>query len=135
MLAAMAVDGASQDETTDADASAEEGPSIAESLDPERVAELVRAGDARLIDVRQPEEWEAARIEGAVHIVLEEVTARAPEIPRDAAVVFACRGGNRSAMVADAFRGDGYDAYNMAGGVRAWEEAGLPLEGSAGTVS
>ena len=135
MLAAMATDGASRDETTEADASAEEGPSIAESLDPGRVAELVRAGDARLVDVRQPEEWEAARIDGAVHIVLEEVSARASEIPRDAAVVFACRGGSRSAMVADAFRGDGYDAYNMAGGVRAWEEAGLPLTGSEGSVS
>src|SRR5688500_9715325 len=135
MLAAMAIDGASQDEATDADAPAEDGPSIAESLDPGRVAEMVRAGEARLIDVRQPEEWEAARIEGAGHIVLEEVTARSSEIPRDAAVVFACRGGSRSAMVADAFRGDGYDAYNMAGGVRAWEEAGLPLEGSEDTVS
>jgi rhodanese-related sulfurtransferase len=109
-------------------------PAVAESLEPERVAELVRGGEAELIDVRQPEEWERGRVPGAVHIVLEEVTARAAEVPRDRTVVFACRGGNRSAMVADAFRHDGYDAYNMAGGLRAWEQAGLPLEGADGSV-
>ena len=112
----------------------EEGPKIATGLEPQRVEELVRAGEAQLIDVRQSEEWERGRIAGAVHIVLEEVTVRAEEVARDRAVIFACRGGNRSGMVADAFRTDGYDAYNMAGGVRAWEQAGLPLEGDEGTV-
>jgi rhodanese-related sulfurtransferase len=109
-------------------------PNVAEALEPERVAEMLRSGEAHLIDVRQNEEWERGRIAGAVHIVLEEITERAREVPRDRAVVFACRSGNRSAMVADAFRGDGYDAYNMAGGLRAWEQAGMPLEGDEGTV-
>jgi rhodanese-related sulfurtransferase len=109
-------------------------PNVAEALEPERVAEMLRGGEAYLIDVRQDEEWERGRIAGTVHIVLEEITARAGEVPRDRAVVFACRSGNRSAMVADAFRGDGYDAYNMAGGLRAWEQAGLPLEGDEGAV-
>ena len=109
-------------------------PSVAESLAPERIAELQRSAELVLVDVRQPEEWTRARIPGAVHIVLEEVTARADEVPRETMVVFACRGGSRSAMVADAFRGDGYDAYNMAGGLRAWELAGLPLEGEEGNV-
>jgi rhodanese-related sulfurtransferase len=112
----------------------DDAPGVATALDPERVEELIRSGEARLIDVRQPDDWERARVPGAVHIVLEEITARAGEVPREGVVVFACRGGNRSAMVADAFRTDGYDAYNMAGGVRAWEQAGLPLEGDEGTV-
>jgi rhodanese-related sulfurtransferase len=135
MLGAMATNGATEGEAAVADAGAEDGPKVAESLEPARVEELVGAGAALLIDVRQSEERERGRIAGSVHIVLEEVTARAGEIPREAMVVFACRGGNRSGMVADAFRSDGYDAYNMAGGIRAWEEAGLPLEGEEGTVS
>jgi rhodanese-related sulfurtransferase len=118
----------------DEEESAEDRPNVAETLEPERVAEMQRLGEAHLIDVRQVEEWERGRIAGSVHIVLEEVTERAADVPRDRPVVFACRGGSRSAMVADAFRGDGYDAYNMAGGLRAWEQAGLPLEGDDGTV-
>ena len=131
----MATNGARQDDAAAAEAPPEDGPTVAESLEPQRVAELHGAGELELIDVRQDEEWERGRIAGAVHIVLEEITARAAELPRDRMVVFACRGGSRSAMVADAFRGDGYDAYNMAGGLRAWEEAGLPLEGGEGTVA
>jgi rhodanese-related sulfurtransferase len=129
-LAPVAVESAPGFDQADPD----DRPNVAEALEPERVAELQRSGEAHLIDVRQIEEWRRGRIAGAVHIVLEEVTERAAEVPHDRAVVFACRGGSRSAMVADAFRGDGYDAYNMAGGLRAWEQAGLPLEGDEGTV-
>jgi rhodanese-related sulfurtransferase len=135
MLGEVGTNGSAQDETAVAESAAEEGPKVADSLEPTRVEELSRTGEAILVDVRQSEEWERGRIAGSVHIVLEEVTTRAGEIPRGTTVVFVCRGGNRSGMVADAFRGDGYDAYNMAGGLRAWEEAGLPLEGDEGTVS
>jgi rhodanese-related sulfurtransferase len=38
-------------------------------------------------------------------------------------------------MVADAFRQDGYDACNMAGGISAWAERGLPLEPEDGHVA
>jgi len=134
----MASDSGSDNETAVAageEESAEDRPNVAETLEPERVAEMQRSGGAHLIDVRQAEEWERGRIAGSVHIVLEEVPERAADVPRDRPVVFACRGGSRSAMVADAFRGDGYDAYNMAGGLRAWEQAGLPLEGAEGAVS
>lgn len=123
---------AEADSNASRDAEAERGddaePQTAESLTPERVAELQRSGEGELIDVRQPAEWEAGHIPGARHIVLDEVPSRAGEIERERTVVFHCAGGNRSAMVADAFRKDGYDAYNMAGGVKAWEQAGLPLE-------
>jgi len=45
-------------------------------------------------------------------------------------VVFVCRVGGRSAMATEAFRQAGFDAYNLAGGVLAWERSGLPLTGS-----
>jgi len=124
--------------TAEADSSADPRPGIesgddaepltAESLPPQRVADLINAGEVELIDVRQHDEWERAHIAGARHIVLEQVSARAGEIERERTVVFNCAGGSRSAMVADAFRNDGYDAYNMSGGIKAWEQAGLPLE-------
>ena len=132
----MARGGGSDNETVVAgdEQASEDRPNVAETLEPGRVAEMQRSGEAHLIDVRQIGEWERGHVAGSAHIVLEEVAARASEVPRDRAVVFVCRGGNRSAMVADAFRGDGYDAYNMAGGLRAWERAGLPLQGGEGTI-
>ena len=104
-------------------------------LPPDRAKELVESGDAQLIDVREDYEWDAGRIAGAVHINLEQLPVRAAEIDKDRPVIFQCRVGNRSAFAAEAFRNGGYDAYNLAGGLQAWADAGLPLEPEGGTVA
>jgi rhodanese-related sulfurtransferase len=111
------------------------GSNTARALEPERVAELLDGGGVVLIDVREPHEWAAGRLIGARHIPIEQVASEAATIDRDRTVVFYCRGGNRSEMVADAFREDGYDAYNMAGGISAWAQRGLPLEPEDGHVA
>jgi rhodanese-related sulfurtransferase len=100
-----------------------------------RVAELRDGGEAELIDVREDHEWEAGRLAGARHVEVNELTAQADSIPKDRPVVFYCRGGNRSGMAAQAFREAGWDAYNMAGGISAWIEAGMPLEPEDGSVA
>jgi rhodanese-related sulfurtransferase len=104
-------------------------------LAPARVKELMDSGDAQLIDVREAYEYEAGHIPGARNIELPEVPKHVSEIDREKPVVFICRGGNRSLMVAEAFAGDGYDAHNTEGGVAAWVEAGLPLEPEDGEVA
>ncbi len=104
-------------------------------LSPERVAELWGRGEVQLIDVREPYEHEAGRIEGARHIELERLASQAETIDRDRPVVFHCRLGARSAMVTQAFRAAGYDAHNMTGGLQAWAEAGLPLVPAGGYVA
>jgi rhodanese-related sulfurtransferase len=104
-------------------------------LPPARVHELAAAGEAELIDVRRDYEWEAGRLAGARHIEVNDLTAEADSIPKDRMVIFYCRGGSRSGMAADAFREAGYDAHNMAGGLRAWVEEGLPLEPEDGEVA
>jgi rhodanese-related sulfurtransferase len=102
-------------------------------LEPKRVAELIAEG-VELIDVRRDYEWEGGRIAGARHIEVNELAAEAESIPKDRPVIFYCRGGNRSGMAAAAFREAGYDAHNMAGGIQAWVEAGLPIEPADGEV-
>jgi rhodanese-related sulfurtransferase len=102
---------------------------------PQQVAELLAAGDIQLIDVRQPEEREAGRISGDRFIELSQLTAQADTIDRDRPVVFYCRGGSRSAMATEAFRGAGYDAHNMAGGLLEWDAVGLPLDPPGGYVA
>lgn len=97
------------------------------ALAPGRVAELVAEG-AELVDTRREYEWAGARIPGATHVEVNEVTAVASTLPRGRPIVFYCRTGNRSQMIAEAFRGAGYDAYSLAGGIVAWAEAGHDLE-------
>jgi rhodanese-related sulfurtransferase len=105
------------------------------ALSPERVAEMHEAGEVQLIDVRTSGEWDAAHVAGARHVELDEIQGQADTIEKDRPVVFQCRGGSRSEMVASAFRDSGWDAYNMEGGLRAWEERDLPLEPEGGHVA
>ena len=104
-------------------------------VSPEWVRERHEAGEIQLVDVREPYEWEAGRVEGARHVELERVAAQAPTIDKEKPVVFYCRLGARSGMAANAFRRAGYDAYSMDGGITAWDARGLPLEPADGTVA
>ena len=97
------------------------------------MAEVIARGDATLIDVRERYEWEAGHIEQARYVPLDELQALASEL--EGLVVFYCRVGERSAMAAEAFRGAGFEAYNLAGGLVAWESAGLPLVPAGGYVA
>jgi rhodanese-related sulfurtransferase len=104
-------------------------------LDAQRVAELIAGGDIELIDVREPYEREAGRIEGSRHIEIERLASEAQTVPRDRPVVFHCRLGARSGMAARAFRAAGFDAYNLDGGIQAWVDAGLPIAPEGGYVA
>jgi len=102
---------------------------------PQKVAELHARGEIQLIDVRQRYEHEAGRIADTPLIELAELPSRAQEIDRGQPVVFYCRSGSRSAMASEAFRGAGYDAHNMVGGLLEWHADGLPLEPDSGYVA
>jgi rhodanese-related sulfurtransferase len=94
------------------------------------------AGEVQIIDVREPAEWDAGRIPGDVrHIELERLSSQAASIDKDRPVVFQCRLGARSLMAAQAFRRAGFDAYSLAGGLEAWQGAGLPLDPPDGRVA
>jgi rhodanese-related sulfurtransferase len=100
----------------------------------QQVAEMLEQQGVQLIDVRPAEERQAARIAGDRHIELVDLSEAAETISREQPVVFYCRSGNRSAVAAEAFRGAGFDAYNMAGGLLDWQAAGLPLDPPNGHV-
>lgn len=76
-----------------------------------------------LLDVREPDEAEVARIEGAVLIPLGQVVARAGEVPRDVPVYVHCKLGGRSAKAVAALQGLGYtNVTNVTGGITAWSD-------------
>jgi rhodanese-related sulfurtransferase len=94
--------------------------------------EMREHGEAHiLIDVREDHEFNAAHVQGAVHlgkgIIERDIEAKYPD--KDTALVLYCGGGFRSALAADALGRMGYtNAISLDGGWRALKESGLPLE-------
>ncbi len=96
-----------------------------------------RKGEVQIIDVRYPNEWEAGRIYGAVHIPEDDLADRLDEIDRQRPLVTVCRSGNRSGRAAALLKDEGFDAENLEGGMEAWAGHGLPVttpDGEPGSV-
>ena len=86
---------------------------------------------AVLIDVRKTEEFSKAHAVGAIHLskgVVElKIEQTVPDLSKP--IVCYCGGGSRSALVADNLQKMGYqNVASLAGGFKAWREAGLPIE-------
>lgn len=92
---------------------------------------LNKNSEARLIDVREDNEWEAAHAAGAIHlgkgIIERDIEATVPD--KSAELILYCGGGYRSALAADVLQTMGYtNVWSMAGGWKAWKESGAPVE-------
>ena len=75
----------------------------------------------QLLDVREPQEWAINRIEGAIHIPMRAVPARAGELDPARPLVIYCHHGARSAVVQEYLRKQGFaDVRNLTGGIDAW---------------
>ena len=98
------------------------------SATPENAHAAMRDGGAVLVDVREPWENDQMRIPGGVLIPLGEIPDRLAEIPEDRDVYVYCRMGGRSGKAVEFLREHGRArAFNIAGGIDAWKEAGLPV--------
>ncbi|PBC72121.1 rhodanese-related sulfurtransferase [Streptomyces sp. TLI_235] len=102
-------------------------------LAPDEAHRLTTAGAAVLLDVREAEEWRAGRAPGSVHLPLSRLEAGAGLPPGAAGrpVVVVCRSGRRSLRAVDLLCHRGVSAVDVAGGLLAWSEAGLPLAGGS----
>ena len=99
----------------------------------EQTLERVRAG-ARLIDVREDNEWQRGHAAGAEHmgrgIIERDIEREVPD--HGAELILYCGGGYRSALAADNLQRMGYtNVYSLAGGWKAWRDAGAPVEGES----
>jgi rhodanese-related sulfurtransferase len=78
----------------------------------------------QLVDVREPYEYAAGHIEGALPIPLAELQSRPTKLDRSAAVIFVCRSGGRSAQACAWANSQGFSqALNLQGGMLAWQES------------
>ena len=98
-------------------------------LMPEEVAEGLAADKILLIDVREPSETASERIRGAVLAPLSQFDPIDLPHPQGRTVVFTCAFGIRSVKAAEIAQAAGlaFDAQ-LAGGIKAWKAAGLPVE-------
>jgi rhodanese-related sulfurtransferase len=92
---------------------------------------LARGESFHLIDVREDSEWASSHLPRAIHlgkgVIERDIEQRVPDT--SAELVLYCGGGYRSALAAESLQKMGYqNVWSMAGGFRAWREAGYPLE-------
>src|SRR5438132_6860524 len=80
-------------------------------------------GVVTIVDVREPFEYEIARIEGSKLIPLGELPDRLDELDRDRYTVVHCHSGMRSAQAVQLLRGEGFaNVFNLTGGIAQWSE-------------
>ncbi len=88
-----------------------------------------RDAGAFILDVRTVEEWDEYHVPGSTLIPIDQLSNRVAEVPKDKEVVVVCRSGNRSATGRDLLLKAGYpQVTSLAGGLKAWRDAGMPVE-------
>jgi rhodanese-related sulfurtransferase len=93
--------------------------------------------ELQVVDVRQKHEFDAGRIEGALHIPLMELPNRLAELDRNTPILTVCKTGSRSSRAAELLKAAGWETHDLDGGMRAWRRDGLPFStpsGQPGTV-
>lgn len=106
-----------------------------QEIGPADAARLIGEGRAVLIDVRGADEFRARHIPYAMSVPLPEVTSAIEtlNLPPEATVIFQCQSGMRGGQAcAMTQAGLGDRARNLAGGIVAWQAAGLPVVGAEG---
>ena len=90
--------------------------------------ELDSAEPPFVLDVRGPHEWEGKHIKNAVNIPLNRLQERISEVPCDRRIAVHCAGGYRSSIAVSILHQHGItNLVEIAGGLAAWEAAGLPV--------
>lgn len=98
---------------------------------PQEAVLLFNHEDALVLDVREQSEWADGHIGKAKHIPLGQLKTRLAELEKykDKPIVAVCRSGQRSGSACGVLKKAGFEKlYNLAGGMLAWEQAGLPRE-------
>ncbi|MFD3658172.1 rhodanese-like domain-containing protein [Streptomyces sp. NPDC058620] len=89
------------------------------------------ANGAFVIDVREPEEYQAGHVPGAHLVSLSTLDAAVSALPEGRTVYVICASGNRSGRAVEHLEALGVDAASVAGGTAAWAWAGRPIDRGA----
>ena len=103
------------------------GPSVS----PAEATQLINRQDALVIDVREPAEFAAGHLLGAKNLPLARLASPGADVAKrkDRPVIVYCDGSDRAGKAASALKKLGFArVLNLAGGIKAWQDAGLPVE-------
>ena len=106
---------------------------VAAGLAPTAAVNLINREKAVVVDVGSAQEFAAGHVTGSRHIPLADLESRLPETVKNKAlpVLMVCASGSRAQKAAATARRLGYEkAQALAGGLRAWKDANLPIEKS-----
>lgn len=106
-------------------------PEMAVQVTPLAAEDLIGSG-ASVVDVREEAEWLAGHAPDAVLIPMRQVEGRVDEFQKERPTLVVCRTGGRSNAIARLLSSHGINAVNLAGGMRAWEQAALPVVTDSG---
>jgi rhodanese-related sulfurtransferase len=99
-------------------------------ISPQSAFEEITSGRAVGVDVRESHEWEAGHAENVIWNPMSAFDINA--LPSDKPIIFICRSGSRSGQVATAVADQIENVFNMVGGMKAWNEAGLAMVSANG---
>jgi rhodanese-related sulfurtransferase len=100
-------------------------------VSPAQATHLINREDALIVDVREPAEFSAGHVLGAKNVPLARMETAGAEVMKrkDRPVIVYCDGGDRAAKAVAALKKQGFARLaNLSGGIKAWQDAGLPLE-------
>ncbi|HEX5338000.1 MAG TPA: rhodanese-like domain-containing protein [Gallionella sp.] len=100
-------------------------------VDTTAALQLINHKNALVLDVREDDEYKAGHVLNSRLVPLGKLAARIGELEKykEQPIVVVCRSGNRSGTACVMLGKQGFtQAYNLAGGVMAWQKANLPLE-------
>ncbi len=100
------------------------------SIAPE-TAKRIFEGGAHMIDVRSEDEWAAGHVDGSDRVPTGRISVHS--VGRADTIIAVCANGTQSRRAARKLAKEGYQVYHLRGGLKAWQDAGLPLRSSIGS--
>jgi rhodanese-related sulfurtransferase len=103
------------------------GPGVS----PAQATHLINREDALVVDVREPGEFAAGHVLGAKNLPLARLQAQGTELPKrkERPIIVYCDSGDRAGKATAALKKHGFTRVSsLAGGIGAWQQAGLPVE-------
>lgn len=89
--------------------------------------ELETGKHLQLVDVRNPDEFAAGHVPGAVNVPIDQIESRLGDLSRQGPVVLLCQSGNRAQMACELIQQHHPELLVLEGGTIAWADAGLPV--------
>ncbi len=104
------------------------GPPVPQLQPAEAQEKLKSTTKPFLLDVREPDEFRQAHIQGATLIPLGSLQASLARLPKNREILVICASGSRSGSATKSLIAAGYQALNVRGGMGNWMRAGLPVK-------